>query len=146
MFRTPLFTQKTEEIDMQCFNHIEKPAIGICKECAKGLCKDCMSDLGHGLACKNQHEEQVEAVHLLIEKNKKLHNARIEVDATVTAKAFYALPLSYLLLGLIFTGFGYFKEGELTGLPFMVGCVFLISFVYRYITNRNLYKIHKKNQ
>ncbi len=37
---------------MNCFNHPDTPAIGICKFCQKGLCKECAYDLSHGLACK----------------------------------------------------------------------------------------------
>ena len=42
---------------MNCFNHPNVPAVGICKACQKGLCKECAVDLGHGIACKGHHEE-----------------------------------------------------------------------------------------
>ena len=44
---------------MNCFNHPNIPAVGICKYCQKGLCMECALDLGHGIACKN-HREEVE--------------------------------------------------------------------------------------
>ena len=46
---------------MNCFNHPDVPAVGICKACQKGLCKECAFDLGHGIACKN-HREEVEVL------------------------------------------------------------------------------------
>jgi len=47
---------------MNCFNHPDIPAVGICKVCHKGLCKGCAFDLGHGIACKN-HREEVEVLN-----------------------------------------------------------------------------------
>jgi hypothetical protein len=48
---------------MNCFNHPDVPAVGICKACQKGLCMECVVDLGHGIACKN-HREKVEILNL----------------------------------------------------------------------------------
>ena len=42
---------------MNCFNHPDVPAIGLCKYCQKGLCKDCVVDLGYGIACENHRVE-----------------------------------------------------------------------------------------
>ena len=47
---------------MKCFNHLNDDAIGTFKHCRKGLCHECAADLGHGLACKNQHEEAVNSL------------------------------------------------------------------------------------
>jgi hypothetical protein len=46
---------------MNCFNHPDVPAVGICKACQKGLCMECAIDLGHGIACRN-HREEVEVL------------------------------------------------------------------------------------
>jgi len=51
---------------MNCFNHPSIPAIGMCKHCNKGLCADCASDLGHGLACRDKHEQEVEGIQVLM--------------------------------------------------------------------------------
>ncbi|MBI5933960.1 MAG: hypothetical protein HY867_09655 [Chloroflexi bacterium] len=45
---------------MNCFNHPDVPAVGVCKTCQKGLCIVCAYDLGNGIACKN-HRDEVEA-------------------------------------------------------------------------------------
>ena len=36
---------------MNCFNHPDKPAVGLCKNCYKGLCAECAAALPDGLAC-----------------------------------------------------------------------------------------------
>ena len=47
---------------MNCFNHPDVPAVGMCKYCQKGLCKTCAFDSGHGIACKN-HRDEVEVLN-----------------------------------------------------------------------------------
>jgi hypothetical protein len=44
---------------MNCYNHNDSAANGICKNCHKAICKDCAVDVGDGLACQNSCEEQV---------------------------------------------------------------------------------------
>ncbi len=58
---------------MKCYNHPEENAVGLCKHCSKGLCKECLTDLSHGLACKNKHEAEVETLNELISRNQKLN-------------------------------------------------------------------------
>ena len=48
---------------MNCFNHPDIPAVGICKYCQRGLCKTCAFDSGDGIACKN-HRDEVEVLNL----------------------------------------------------------------------------------
>lgn len=47
---------------MKCFHHPGLEAVGICKFCSKGLCGGCAVDLGHGLACRGEHEDEVAAL------------------------------------------------------------------------------------
>jgi len=42
---------------MNCFEHPDVNAVGLCKFCQKGLCQDCAHDLSHGLACKDHIRE-----------------------------------------------------------------------------------------
>jgi hypothetical protein len=55
---------------MNCFNHPDVPAVGICKACQKGLCMECAIDLGHGIACKN-HREDVEMLNTIQADSKR---------------------------------------------------------------------------
>jgi hypothetical protein len=57
---------------MNCAQHLQTSAMGICKNCSRGLCQDCAVDEGFGLACKNSCEAEVKAVWQLIERNKQV--------------------------------------------------------------------------
>ena len=80
---------------MNCFNHSDIPAVGICKSCGKGLCKDCLVEVPDGLACKQSCEEQVRNINFLIDSNKQV----------LTATRFHAKNATLLLLlfgGVVF--------------------------------------------
>ena len=47
---------------MNCFNHRDKPAIGLCKSCGKALCEDCLTEVPNGLACKGSCEDRVNMI------------------------------------------------------------------------------------
>ena len=61
---------------MNCFNHREKPALGICKSCGKGLCGDCLVELPNGLACKDSCEDRVEMSNRLFDRISQTMGAR----------------------------------------------------------------------
>lgn len=117
---------------MQCFNHSQHPAVGLCKCCSRGLCSACASDLGHGLACRDRHEAQVEAMNMVIEKNARIYAA--------APKNILIGPLFFLLLGLLFAGFGYARAGGVTDLPFLTGIAFIIFSVVSYLRSRALFR------
>lgn len=85
---------------MNCFNHPDIPAVGICKYCQKGLCKDCAIDSGYGIACK-YHRENV----------KTLTNIQtdIQTDGKQTLKntEMLTLGMSAVFLGIFFMLDGY---------------------------------------
>ena len=120
---------------MHCFNHSDRLAIGICKCCSKGLCIDCATDLEHGLACKNKHEQQVEAMNMIIKKNAEMYAA--------APKNVLIAPFFYLFMGLVFAGFGYQTRDGLTSLPFVMGFGFIVFAVVIFIRNRALFKANK---
>jgi len=60
---------------MNCFNHKDKPAIGLCKSCLKGLCADCLAELRDGLACKGSCEDRVNRINRIIDSNSQTMNA-----------------------------------------------------------------------
>lgn len=76
---------------MNCYNHSETPAVGICKHCNKGVCPDCLSDTGDGLACKDHCLAEVK---LMNNHNKKVIKG--------TAGNWRNSGLLYLGMGLIF--------------------------------------------
>ena len=116
---------------MNCFNHPGTPAIGTCKACSKGLCKECATDLGHGLACKDTHEGEVNDLNMIISKNVKVFSA--------APKNTLLAPLFYLFMGLVFAGFGYTSKGGVTDLPFILGIGFIVFGVVVFVRNRALF-------
>lgn len=88
---------------MRCFYHPGVEAVGSCKECCKGLCAACAVDLGHGLACKNAHEADVEALN-----QRFVRGSRVE---TVKAKWKYVAPTFYIFSGFVFSAFGLIRRG-----------------------------------
>ena len=52
-----------EILQMKCFMHRQKDAIGVCKTCGKAMCSDCSSYSGHSSICpvclKNQMEKEL---------------------------------------------------------------------------------------
>jgi hypothetical protein len=57
---------------MNCFNHRERPAIGLCKSCEKALCADCLTEVPHGLACKGSCEARVNLMNRIIDRNSRI--------------------------------------------------------------------------
>ncbi len=78
---------------MNCYNHPEYPAVGICKSCHKGLCKECAVDTGNGLACNTNCEEEVKAINELLTRGMKAYQK--------TGKAYKRMALIYGLMGFI---------------------------------------------
>ena len=112
---------------MNCFNHPELPALGICKSCGKGLCRDCITEVPDGLACKNRCEDRVLFINRIIDSNKQALTA---ANNQVRSGAIFIM-----VTGLIFCAFGflpYFLSGQ-KGTLFMgiVGIVFLLAGIFR---------------
>lgn len=80
---------------MNCFNHPDTPAIGLCKYCQKGLCKDCAIDLSHGIACKNHRED----VGMLITIQEDSKRALQNTEALIREIPGFFLGIFLILLG-----------------------------------------------
>jgi hypothetical protein len=119
------------EVFMNCFNHPDAPAIGTCKACSRGLCLDCSSDLGHGLACKNSHENRVIDLEMIISKNVKAY-----ADAS---KNIYLLPAFFLFMGLLFSGYSLYRDRGFTDLSFIMGLGFVFFGIVFFLRNRKIF-------
>ncbi len=118
---------------MNCFNHSERPAVGLCKSCGKALCKDCISEVPHGLACKDACEDRVKFINCIIDSNKQALTA-----ANVQVKSGTAFMI---VLGIVFCLFGFLPliiSGQ-KGTIFLgvMGIVFLVT---------GLLRLHSKNR
>lgn len=117
---------------MNCFNHQSTVSIGACKVCGKGLCPECLTDLGHGIACKNKHEEDAEDYKFIMDKSIKIYRK--------APKNNLIAPVFYLFMGLVFAGFGYFSKGGMTDLPFVLGIGFIIFGLVTFVANKAIFK------
>jgi len=54
---------------MNCFNHRDRSAIGLCKACLKALCGDCLTELPNGLACKDSCEKRADLLNCITESD-----------------------------------------------------------------------------
>lgn len=105
---------------MNCFYHPKKSAVGICKHCQRGLCADCAALVNDSLACKDRHEEQVRLLEQM--------TARNILQAERIGSSYLRNAIFYGLVGLAFTGFGFWQLNWL-GLQaalFMVLGIFLL--------------------
>ncbi len=60
---------------MNCFNHRDKPAIGLCRFCFKALCEECLTEVPDGLACKGVCEARVNMINRTLDSNAKIVGA-----------------------------------------------------------------------
>lgn len=110
---------------MNCYNHNEIPAVGICKHCNKGICPDCLSDTGDGLACKGHCLEEVNMINKLINHNKKVVKG--------TPGNWTSSGILYLVMGSIFilTTVFYLRKIDLflsaMGLLFMAYGIYVLN-------------------
>jgi hypothetical protein len=85
---------------MNCFNHPDRPAVGVCKNCCKGLCADCAATLPNGLACRETCEEQVALLNQAADDNRKLI-ATVKAQTRSFGGFLLILGVAYFLLGLV---------------------------------------------
>ena len=107
---------------MNCFNHLDVPAVGICKACQKGLCMECAVDLGHGIACKNHREDVEKLVSIQADNMRALQNA----EALVRALPGILLGIFLILIGNSFGTYDLF----LILIGAVTFCLSVISFAF----------------
>ena len=94
---------------MNCFEHRDRPAVGICKNCQKGLCADCAADIGDGLACKDRCEQAVRDINEIVNRSKTAYQK--------AGKAHKGMGTFLAILAFIMAGFALFFFA-LTDSPF----------------------------
>ena len=111
---------------MKCFNHENLDALGQCKHCYKGLCKACATDTGCGIACKDEHEKEVELLNSLIDNNLKAYAS--------TPKSILMSNLFLLLMGVLFIAYHLFFSGSKFILWFGILCstYWLVLAIYNF--------------
>ena len=120
---------------MNCFNHNETTAIGSCKHCSKGLCKECLTDLGHGLACRDIHENEVNELKLAIDQSVKIYSN--------AGKNSMIGPVFYLFMGVVFFIYGIVAQSKITNFLTILGGGFIVFAIVIFIRNWQLYAKNK---
>lgn len=114
---------------MNCFNHPDIPAVGICKYCQRGLCKDCAIDSGCGIACK-YHQENVRTLTNI--------QTEIQTDGKRTLKNIEMLIIEVPLLfyGIFSILNGYYYKGTLSVVG--IGTFLLLFMISMFAGIKNL--------
>ena len=120
---------------MKCFNHHEKDAVGVCKFCLKGICPECLTDLDQGIACKNNHEADVEFLGKLINQSKQ--TIKLQPRSVLIGN------LSWLFMGIIFIGFGIYAFNDFL---LVFGAFCFAYWCYLFIYNKSIFKKLRDNE
>jgi hypothetical protein len=73
----------------------------------------------------------VESLNAMIKRSARIQG--------VTAKAKFIAPMFYAFLGLVFAGFGYFREGGASSFAFIMGCGFVVYAAIIFMANRRAF-------
>lgn len=122
---------------MKCFNHEESDAVGICKSCQKAVCRACAIDTGRGLACSESCAEEIAAVNIIIDKNRRIYGIDRKSALLPTG------VLMLLFFGMIFSVFGIIeitrgKGGTPDVFLFIMGAGCLVLGIIGWYRNRKL--------
>ena len=113
---------------MNCFNHPDRPAVGMCKSCCKMLCRDCVSERENGLACREgQCADRVNLINrILSNQTKVLAAARSQNRAQVLVAV--AIGAIFITFGASMLLWGIREVGMMTC---AIGAVILIAGLAR---------------
>ena len=90
---------------MNCFEHIQKPAVGTCTNCGRGLCKDCTTVVEGKLSCRGNCQTEVARARQLLSDSERAKNERAVVYGT-SAKVYHQAFATTAIVGLMFVIFG----------------------------------------
>jgi Flp pilus assembly protein TadB len=125
---------------MKCYYHEENEAVAICKSCSRALCKSCAADVHPGTACINRCEKDVEALNLMIEKNKTAYQK--------TGKAYKRNAIALLLSGLAFSFIGIIpilvSKNYSSAFMVVLGFIFLLWSYFSYRSGKQIETTEKK--
>lgn len=117
---------------MNCYNHPEASAIGLCKVCSKGLCPECSVDLDHSLACKNKHEGKAESLDMIISTNTKAYE-QAPGNSLI-------MPAFFVFMGAVIAGYCWYLGKGFANSSSIMGLGFIFFGVLIWYKNRQIYK------
>jgi hypothetical protein len=86
---------------MNCFEHVQKPAVAICTHCGRGLCRDCATVVKGKYCCRGNCQIEVERSLALTQKSELAMNQRLVVYET-SSKVYQQAFASTAFFGLLF--------------------------------------------
>lgn len=125
---------------MNCYDHQDRFAVGICSFCNKGVCSECAVDVGKGLACRNSCEDDVRASKAL--------GKRAMGSYPKTGRAYMNSAMLYGVLGLVFLAYGFQRavEGDSPAscvLAFVTGIAFSLGSFLSYKSAKQIVDINE---
>jgi hypothetical protein len=120
---------------MQCYQHQDRAAVGVCKACQKAVCSSCGKDTGRGLACSDACVNEVKDINEIIDRSKQIYSIGSKSKLPATGIILYAF------FALAFMGFGLFPLSQ--GKPvewymLVMGAGFLVIGIVGYVRTRKL--------
>ena len=112
---------------MYCYQHNERHAIAVCKNCGKATCPDCSDDTGQGIACGAACADEIRETFLL--------KTRLKRSLGVGSNP--PLPVSvpvYSLFGLILLVVGIFLSYSRPGIDYLTLAMAAAFFVMATLT------------
>jgi hypothetical protein len=85
---------------MNCFEHPQKPAVGVCINCGRGLCKDCTTVVEGQLSCRGACQTETIRKRQLLAKSERSFDERAVVYGT-SAKMYQQSFASAAFFGLL---------------------------------------------
>ncbi len=120
---------------MNCFNHDDVPAVGMCKSCGKGICRECLKEIPDGLACKGTCVDRSVMINRIIDNNQRMvsaANSQIKNGGWLTV----AIGVFICAMGILLSyGESFFPFGLISG---VIGLTFL-GFGIRFLLKRSAY-------
>jgi hypothetical protein len=127
---------------MLCYNHPDRQAVALCKNCQKALCKGCATPEENGFSCSEKCHQEI------IASNAMMNRAKI---AYGLQQGKGPVPTTLLLLfsgGIIFLIWGMvdLSGGKSMGFfTLAIGIVFIVLGIISYVNLKNIKKYEGKD-
>ena len=108
---------------MNCFEHRDRAAIGVCCGCGRGLCEECVSDVQERLACKGKCEERVKLSSQIVDNHKSVM-ANTNKQIRVVSLFLFGLGIIFAILAIMS-----FRQDGLNRAWFPGGCAIFLLIV-----------------
>ncbi len=118
---------------MHCYQHQNRAAVAVCRNCGKAVCADCCEVSGQRIACSSDCEDALQLEALVQERLKQ--SLGIGPGANIPVSVY-----SYALFGLILLAVGLYTSItrlQFDYLTFAMSAVFFVMAVLSYLRFRN---------